>query len=64
MENILVIWNTLRPLGILGNFVVIWYIFPRFGILYQEKSGNPGTESFPIYRLFFRTILENVIFYL
>jgi hypothetical protein len=21
--------------------MVIWYIFPRFGILYQEKSGNP-----------------------
>jgi hypothetical protein len=43
---ILVIWNTLLPLGIfyghLGNFVVIWYIFHRFGILYQEKSGNPG----------------------
>jgi hypothetical protein len=23
-------------------FVVILYIFPRVGILYQEKSGNPG----------------------
>jgi hypothetical protein len=23
------------------KFVVIWYIFSRFGILYQEKSGNP-----------------------
>jgi hypothetical protein len=22
--------------------VVIWYIFLRFGILCQEKSGNPG----------------------
>jgi hypothetical protein len=22
-------------------FVVIWYISTRFGILYQEKSGNP-----------------------
>jgi hypothetical protein len=21
-------------------FMVIWYIFPRFGMLYQEKSGN------------------------
>jgi hypothetical protein len=28
--------------GHLLQFVVIWYIFPRFGILYQEKSGNPG----------------------
>jgi hypothetical protein len=26
-------------------FVVIWYISPRFGILYQEKSGNPGLLS-------------------
>jgi hypothetical protein len=24
--------------------VVIWYISPRFGILYQEKSGNPEFE--------------------
>jgi hypothetical protein len=23
--------------------MVVWYIFPRFGILYQEKSGNPAT---------------------
>jgi hypothetical protein len=26
----------------LVQFVVIWYIFSRFGVLYQEKSGNPG----------------------
>jgi hypothetical protein len=25
-----------------GNVVVSWYIFPSFGILCQEKSGNPG----------------------
>jgi hypothetical protein len=25
-----------------GNLLVIWYIFPHFGVLYQEKSGNPG----------------------
>jgi hypothetical protein len=23
-------------------FLVIWHISPHFGILYQEKSGNPG----------------------
>jgi hypothetical protein len=23
-----------------GGFMVIWYIFSRFGMLYQEKSGN------------------------
>jgi hypothetical protein len=32
-----------RPFGIFyGHFVVIWYIIPRFGTLYQENSGNPG----------------------
>jgi hypothetical protein len=42
------IWSILRPLeifyGHLVYFVVIWYIFPRFGILDQEKSGNPAAE--------------------
>jgi hypothetical protein len=28
--------------GYLVYFEVIWLIFSRFGILYQEKSGNPG----------------------
>jgi hypothetical protein len=23
-------------------FMVIWYMFPVFGIFYHEKSGNPG----------------------
>jgi hypothetical protein len=27
-------------------FVVIWHIFPRFGMLYQEKSGKPECGSF------------------
>jgi hypothetical protein len=26
-------------------FVVIWYIFLRFGILYQDKSGNPDRQK-------------------
>jgi hypothetical protein len=38
------IWSILRPLEIfyvhLVYFVVFWYIFPCFGILDQEKSGN------------------------
>jgi hypothetical protein len=25
----------------LVNFVFIWYIFSSFGIMHQEKSGNP-----------------------
>jgi hypothetical protein len=40
------IWSILGPLeifyGHLVHVVVIWYIFPRFGILDQEKSGNPA----------------------
>jgi hypothetical protein len=26
--------------GLLVYFMVIWYIFPFFGMLYEEKSGN------------------------
>jgi hypothetical protein len=29
--------------GHLVHFVVIWYIFPRFGMLYRDKPGNPVT---------------------
>jgi hypothetical protein len=25
--------------------VAIWYIFPRFGMLCQEKSGNPDRDE-------------------
>jgi hypothetical protein len=43
------IWSILRPLEIFHGhsvyFVVIWYIFPRFGILDQEKTGNHGLRS-------------------
>jgi hypothetical protein len=39
LEYITVIWYILWPFL---YFVVIWYIFPRFGILCQENSGNPG----------------------
>jgi hypothetical protein len=46
-------WSILLPLGIfcghLTYVMVIWNIFPVFGTLYQEKSGNPvncPTQSF------------------
>jgi hypothetical protein len=42
LEYFLVIWYILWPFG---NVVVIWYIFPRFGILRQELSGNPGLNK-------------------
>jgi hypothetical protein len=44
-------WNILRTFGIFilkpfGNLVAIWYIFPRFGILYRGKSDNPAHNRF------------------
>jgi hypothetical protein len=49
-ENILIcllaVWNVLCSFGIFGNFVVIWYISPRYGLLYQEKPGNPESNAF------------------
>jgi hypothetical protein len=45
---IMTIWPILRPFGIFwGNLVhclVIWYIFSRFGMLSQDKSGSPAHE--------------------
>jgi hypothetical protein len=42
LEYFTVIWYILWPFG---NVVVIWYIFPRFGLLCQEKSGNPDCNT-------------------
>jgi hypothetical protein len=43
------IWSILRTFGIfyvyLVYFVVIWNKFSRFGMLYQEKSGNPAPNG-------------------
>jgi hypothetical protein len=44
LEYFTVILCILWPLG---NVVVIWYIFPRFGILCQEKSGNTALAARP-----------------
>jgi hypothetical protein len=41
------IWCMLWPFGI---FNIIWYIFSRFGMLYQEISGNPGSGYHPLPR--------------
>jgi hypothetical protein len=38
-------WSILRPLGISHvHFVITWYVFPSFGMLYQEKSGSPACD--------------------
>jgi hypothetical protein len=31
---------------------ILWYIFPHFGIMYQEKSGNPVQIGFSFFRFF------------
>jgi hypothetical protein len=44
-KDVMAIWYILQPYGIFyGHLVyllVIWYIFYRFGMLWQEKSGYP-----------------------
>jgi hypothetical protein len=36
-------WNIFRSFLIFyGHLVVSWYIYPRFGILCEEKSSNPA----------------------
>jgi hypothetical protein len=44
------IWNIFRTFwkfyGHLEQFLLIWYIFSGFGIMYQERSGNPVTDTF------------------
>jgi hypothetical protein len=45
------IWYVIRTLGIFcGNLVY----FPRFGTLYQEKSGNPDSSGGKKKKSFFR----------
>jgi hypothetical protein len=47
--NFKAIWSILLPLGkIYGHlvyFVVILVYFSRFGLLYQDKSGNPDNVN-------------------
>jgi hypothetical protein len=61
-----ILWTFNIFYGHLVYFVVVWYIFPRFGRLYQEKSGNPvpnplapPTFCLPTFRL--PTLLVNFI---
>jgi hypothetical protein len=37
-----ILWTIGKFYSHLVNFVAIWYIVSRFGMLHQEKSGNPG----------------------
>jgi hypothetical protein len=38
-----------------GNLVAIWYTFPRFGIFYQQKSGNPDVFNQILPHPYFRS---------
>jgi hypothetical protein len=47
MENnvfLMAIWNIRRTFGMYGH-LAIWYIFTRFGLMCQEKSGNPDKQA-------------------
>jgi hypothetical protein len=39
------IWTFGTFYGHLVILVLIWFIFPRFGILCKEKSGNPAFDN-------------------
>jgi hypothetical protein len=39
----LAILNIFQPFGL---SVVLWYIFSHLGVLFHEKSGNPGTYAY------------------
>jgi hypothetical protein len=52
MENVGMFYGHLKYITafwhiscLFGNFVVIWYIFPGFGTLCREKSGNTRLTS-------------------
>jgi hypothetical protein len=53
LVHFMAIWNILQLFGIsyghLVLFVVVWCIFFRFGMLYQEKSGNPANDVLVIF---------------
>jgi hypothetical protein len=41
LEYLMDIWDILHMTIHLVHFVFIWYIFSSFGIMHQEKAGNP-----------------------
>jgi hypothetical protein len=46
MENVSIFYGHLVYFTAIWNyFIVIWYIFSRFAMLHQEKSGKPDRNS-------------------
>jgi hypothetical protein len=54
IRNILLSFN--KSYGHIVHFVVILHIFPRFGMFYQNKSGNPGGNQFLRAKVLFRRL--------
>jgi hypothetical protein len=44
----------------LVHFVFIWYIFSGLGIMYREKSGNPGYERFTTVDEMCKQLFKNI----
>jgi hypothetical protein len=43
-ENVDTFYGHLKYKTNLVHFMVMWYISARFGMLYQEKFGNPASK--------------------
>jgi hypothetical protein len=60
-----VIWNIFRTFGIfydhLRHFVFVRYIFSGFGVMYKEKSGNPGGGGSAFFCRKFKTLSNKML---
>jgi hypothetical protein len=50
------IWSNGICCGHFAKFMVIWYIFYRFGMLYREKSGNHEANVIEMFILDFKSV--------
>jgi hypothetical protein len=57
MEDICALSGQLVYFTAMVVFMVLWYIFSRFGVMYQEQSGKPGCNLETV--LFFSTVVQN-----
>jgi hypothetical protein len=54
LEHFMDTWSNLRPLGLFCGFYGHLVYFSRFGMLYEEKSGNPARKVKVFKRIFSR----------
>jgi hypothetical protein len=67
-KNMLVYFLAIRNVyGPLVYLVAIWYVYPPFGLLYQETSGNPRTDQkirrVPTYKRIGKKLFLSSIFF-